>query len=537
MANIKIQGNTKLFGKTIFSTSGGGGGGSVNLASGLQAFYKLSDTSDSSGNNRTLTNNGNVSFASGKIGNAAVFDGSNWMSSPVDQTGITNYTLACWVKLDTNSSGPQSLINGLTGNAWQNGGITLDLQDKFPIAYANFGGDSLGYGLTSQTELATDTWYHLVGVRNNGQLKIYINGSVDCVSDTIDNTPIPGGSSVSLGQNADGTYGPFTGSMDAVGIWNRALSDAEVAALYNSGNGLELDGGGGGGFVSPLDTTIYDSEGNILFTVNGNVPDDWKSQQNIAGYVDIGSSATSIGSSTFRSNQLTSVTIPNSVTSIGSYAFYSNQLTSVTIPNSVTSIGSYAFRYNQLTSVTIPNSVTSIGNYAFGNNQLTSVTIPDSVTSIGSYAFGYNQLTSVTIPDSVTSIGSGAFYNNQLTSVTIPNSVTSIGSSAFNNNQLTSVTIPDSVTSIGDGAFHSNQLTSVTIPNSVTTIGNYAFNNNTNLATVNCNTTLAAFIGSNALQNTSSPLTIHARVSDDSWTTGTGLEFQGNNNVTVIKDL
>jgi hypothetical protein len=30
-------------------------------------------------------------------------------------------------------------------------------------------------------------------------------------------------------------------SFDANGIWNRALSDAEVAELYNNGTGLELD--------------------------------------------------------------------------------------------------------------------------------------------------------------------------------------------------------------------------------------------------------------------------------------------------------
>jgi hypothetical protein len=217
--------------------------------------------------------------------------------------------------------------------------------------------------------------------------------------------------------------------------------------------GVAGGGGGGGGFVSPVDTTIYNPNGTLYDTegnpLNGNVPDNWKSGQDIAGYVDIGTSATSIGSVAFPNNQLTSVTIPNSVTSIGSVAFYNNQLTSVTIPNSVTSIGDYAFGLNQLASVTIGNSVTSIGDYAFFINQLTSVTIPNSVTSIG----------------------------------------------------------------------------------------DYAFTSNTNLATVNCNTTLAAFVGTTAFTGTASPLTIHARATDGTWTAGTGLSFQGNENVTVIKDL
>jgi hypothetical protein len=159
------------------------------------------------------------------------------------------------------------------------------------------------------------------------------------------------------------------------------------------------------------------------------------------------------------------------------------------------------------------------------------------VTIIGSGAFRSNQLTSVTIPDSVTSIGSYAFYNNQLTSVTIPDSVTSIGSGAFQSNQLTSVTIGNYVTSIGNYAFYNNQLTSVTIPDSVTSIGSYAFGENSNLATVDCYTTQGAFVGSGAFSSTASPLTIHARASDETWTEGTGLEFQGNTNVTVIKNL
>ena len=71
----------------------------------------------------------------------------------------------------------------------------------------------------------------------------------------------------------------------------------------------------------------------------------------------------------------------------------------------------------------------------------------------------------------------------------------------------------------------------------MTTIGSVAFGYNANLATVNCYTTQTAFVGSFAFYNTASPLTIHVRAADGTWTAGTGLEFEGNNNVTVIKDL
>lgn len=90
----------------------------------------------------------------------------------------------------------------------------------------------------------------------------------------------------------------------------------------------------------------------------------------------------------------TSVVIPSTINGvqvkkIGTYAFRSNGITSITIPDGVTSIEDCAFENcGRLTSINIPNSVTSIGTDAFGNCfALTSITIPDSVTVIKDYAF------------------------------------------------------------------------------------------------------------------------------------------------------
>jgi hypothetical protein len=205
------------------------------LTDNLQAFYKLSDFSDSSGNNRTLTNNGNVSFASGKIGNAAVFDGSNWMEQSFDPSALSDFTMCAWVKSNGDNSGvtyPQFVVT--SSNSF---GLAYDFgQQAFYTRIANEGNQSIAYSETCV--LDNGEWNLVVGKRINGSMYVSVNGSSFSAESYSDATGIDSGNLL-LG-SLQGSYG-FNGQIDAVGIWNRALSDAEVAELYNNGNGLELD--------------------------------------------------------------------------------------------------------------------------------------------------------------------------------------------------------------------------------------------------------------------------------------------------------
>jgi hypothetical protein len=63
------------------------------------------------------------------------------------------------------------------------------------------------------------------------------------------------------------------------------------------------------------------------------------------------------------------------------------------------------------------------------------------------------------------------------------------------------------------------------------------FQDCTSLSTALCYVAQSVFAGVDAFTGTASPLTIRARSTDASWTAGTGLTFQGNTNVTVIKNL
>lgn len=199
---------------------------------------------------------------------------------------------------------------------------------------------------------------------------------------------------------------------------------------------------------------------------------------------------TSIGESTFRQSQLTSVTIPYGVTSIEDKAFYGCiELTSIVIPNSVTKIGNSAFHLCWgATSLTLGNSVTSIGDDAFTCCSFESIEIPGSVKEMGRNCFSKNDgLKSVTILNGVTKIGNCAFDNcSNLKSVTIPNSVTELGDYAFVDcESLVSITIPNNVTTIGNYAFEGcSTLESITIPNSVKELGDYAFRGCTSLTKI-----------------------------------------------------
>ena len=198
------------------------------LTDNLLAFYKLDNTNDSSGNNRTLTNNGNVSFASGKIGNAAVFDGTNYLTSDQSIALGPNVTISGWVKaVDTagtakayfgHSNGYSAFILGLVNNS------------------ATFGPNGPG-GPSFDYSAFIDQWIHVAAVATGDNWVLYVNGIASAPA-TVDSFTVE--STPSFGTMLAWMDGIYTGELDAVGIWNRALSDSEVAALYNSGTGLEL---------------------------------------------------------------------------------------------------------------------------------------------------------------------------------------------------------------------------------------------------------------------------------------------------------
>jgi hypothetical protein len=205
------------------------------LTDNLLAFYKLSDLSDSSGNNRTLTNNGNVSFASGKIGNAAVFDGTN--SLTFDLPEMTDLSCSFWVKFNSINS-DISLLGKLSNDFF---GAYYDAAGQRML----FVRHGIGEMIANEFVPQIGEWYFISVTRSGSSFKININGTSSS-NDSGDSASFNSGT-YAMSVNPNDTYASgqvLDGQIDAVGIWNRALSDAEVAELYNNVTGLELGSGG-----------------------------------------------------------------------------------------------------------------------------------------------------------------------------------------------------------------------------------------------------------------------------------------------------
>lgn len=194
---------------------------------GLLAFWRLSDTSDSSGNGNTLTNINGVTFVPGLINNAGSFSkalGSRLLSTMAFNTAGVDFSISTWVKIEPNTQLTVFLGTG-TSNSWNmyvTPGNVLTFNSAGP---PNF--EAAGF--------VRNVWNHVFAKNEGGTASLYLNGVL------VDGGTW-NGSVNSPDVRLQSAFGDQQGDflMDATGLWDRALTSAEIAYLYNNGNGREI---------------------------------------------------------------------------------------------------------------------------------------------------------------------------------------------------------------------------------------------------------------------------------------------------------
>jgi len=101
-----------------------------------------------------------------------------------------------------------------------------------------------GYGADSDGNIPNGVWTHFCGTftgtnEANG-IKIYINGALQTDTGTFGSAPGAADLTATIGNNRNRNVG-FNGYIDEFGVWDRNLSQSEIATLYNSGAGLDYN--------------------------------------------------------------------------------------------------------------------------------------------------------------------------------------------------------------------------------------------------------------------------------------------------------
>jgi len=229
----------------------------TGLNSGLVGYWSFDGKDmanitayDRSGQNNNGTLTGGPTRAKGKLGQALSFDGTDdyVLTSNLGPTGNPAVSVSEWVKTTSTSE-----IDFFSYGSDAAIGVPEYFRLGLNINATDYIGTRTGNGVRTfvATGIRDGNWHHIVVSKAANDtltnLKVYMDG-VLLTTTGDDNNPtgvwnIGGGSPqipISIGHNPNGG-GAWSGSIDEVRIYNRALTPDEIKRLYKIGATLKIN--------------------------------------------------------------------------------------------------------------------------------------------------------------------------------------------------------------------------------------------------------------------------------------------------------
>lgn len=223
-----------LFTVVILLTALSGINAQVNLQNGLVAHYPLDgNANDASvhGYNGAVTGATAATDRYGRAGRALHFSGgskivANIATIPVDSA---TRTLALWAKWSgTAFINSANIANWGSSDSGRLFGIGVYKNNQWFALGFNY---VAGFDLTSGVVADSTQWHHIVHIYEAGTMKIYIDGVLKASQPKKLNTTF---SHLFIGNRPDEPSDSYyTGDVDEVMIYNRALTQDEINALYD----------------------------------------------------------------------------------------------------------------------------------------------------------------------------------------------------------------------------------------------------------------------------------------------------------------
>ena len=189
-----------------------------------------STAADSSGNGNDGSLQGNPVWRpnAGKFAGALEFDGNGDYVKIDDESNFDitgQITISAWVNIASVPADWTAIVTK-GDTAWRLSTEYSDRRFHFAVSGSAW--------LNGRSSVSANEWHHIVGVYDGSQMHTYIDGELDAAkswNQGIASNDYP----VYIGENAEQTGRFWHGLIDDVRIYNYALKEADIIALYNEG--------------------------------------------------------------------------------------------------------------------------------------------------------------------------------------------------------------------------------------------------------------------------------------------------------------
>ncbi|HET6711940.1 LamG-like jellyroll fold domain-containing protein [Amycolatopsis sp.] len=175
---------------------------------------------------------GGASWTAGKSGSALAVSGAGQYADTgaalVNTEG--SYSAAAWVRFNAVGDGFQTIVSQ---DGPSNSAFFLQYSGQDHRLAMSF----VGTRALAPTAPEANRWYHVAGVRDaaSGTLKLYVDGQLAATKSVCLGEASTGHTVIGRGKYGGNPVDFLNGAVDQVHVYDRALSDADVSALYSSG--------------------------------------------------------------------------------------------------------------------------------------------------------------------------------------------------------------------------------------------------------------------------------------------------------------
>lgn len=239
------------------------------------AHWKLDESSGTSaadsttnGLTGTLTNGPTWQSTGGQISGALSFDGTDDRVDlgSMDVSGSA-ITISAWMRADDFDVSDARLVSKASGVNEADHYWMLSTINTAGLRFRLKTDGTTSTLISADNVVASGQWYHVSVVYDGLEMKIYRNAELVASTPKTGNISTSGAVPAAIGDQPQGARA-FDGLIDDVRIYNRALSSADIKALYDQGRYRTFDNGKVAHW--PLDassgTTAADLTGNAAGT-------------------------------------------------------------------------------------------------------------------------------------------------------------------------------------------------------------------------------------------------------------------------------